>query len=218
MNPDQSMNPLLQSIWLIAFGASCWAIGDFLLKLFFKERVRLPAVAWHTLAFTAGNVGVSYLMTGLGFAGLYLPWTLRGVFFAGIGLLSWKVVAEGSFLCRSLAKRRVCGRKENEIAGNEKEGRTALFLSIVVVAVFLIPAILQAAAPPYVRDSLVYHLLCPKEYIRAGRLVHIPGNLYSAFPKGHEVMMTLLLGVSGDRAAQGFSILQQIAAIGEPMV
>jgi len=58
-------------------------------------------------------------------------------------------------------------------------------------------------------------LLCPKEYLRAGRLVHIPGNLYSAFPKGHEVIMTLLLAVAGDRAAQGFSILQQIAALGE---
>jgi hypothetical protein len=79
---------------------------------------------------------------------------------------------------------------------------------------FLIPAILQAAAPPYVRDALVYHLLCPKEYLKAGRLVHIQGNLFSAFPKGHEVLMTLLLSNAGDRAAQGFSVLQQVAAIG----
>jgi hypothetical protein len=50
--------------------------------------------------------------------------------------------------------------------------------------------------------------------LKAGHLVHIKGNLFSAFPKGHEVLMTLLLAVGGDRAAQGFSILQQIAAIG----
>jgi hypothetical protein len=78
---------------------------------------------------------------------------------------------------------------------------------------FLLFAILQAAAPPYLRDSLVYHLLCPKEYLEAKRIIHIPGNIFSAFPKGHEVLMTLLLSISGDRAAQSFSILQQIAAI-----
>jgi hypothetical protein len=44
--------------------------------------------------------------------------------------------------------------------------------------------------------------------------VHIEGNLYSAFPKGQEVLMTFLLAIAGDRAAQGFSILQQVATIG----
>jgi hypothetical protein len=95
-----------------------------------------------------------------------------------------------------------------------EDGVTYIFL-MVIIGVFFIPAILQAAGPPYVRDSLVYHLLCPKEYLRVGHLVHIEGNLFSAFPKGHEVLMTLLLSNGGDRAAQGFSILQQIAAIGE---
>jgi len=52
-------------------------------------------------------------------------------------------------------------------------------------------------------------------YLKAGRLVHIKGNLFSAFPKGNEVLMTLLLCNAGDHAAQGFSVLQQLAAIGE---
>jgi hypothetical protein len=103
---------------------------------------------------------------------------------------------------------------ENEVLQKKGAESIALFFLALMVMLFLIPAILQAAAPPYARDSLVYHLLCPKEYLRAGRLVHIQGNLFSAFPKGHEVLMTLLLSNAGDRAAQGFSVLQQVAAIG----
>ena len=163
---------------------------------------------------------------------------LKAVFFAGIGLAFWKVVIKERSLHSRLAKRLLQngrgsqvsidiqeigkdpGRKsffscENEVQRNKKDGSVALIFLSAVVMLFLIPAILQAAAPPYVRDALVYHLLCPKEYLKAGRLVHIQGNLFSAFPKGHEVLMTLLLSNAGDRAAQGFSVLQQVAAVGE---
>jgi hypothetical protein len=230
------MSLLLESTCVLAFGAACWAGGDLIRKLFFDEP--LPFIARHTLAFTAGNVAFSYLLTALGFAGLYIPWVLRTVFFAGIGLAFWNVTIEKRLLFSRLTKRllqhgrafqvstdiqnigkdrekRILFSSENGIRGNKKDGSIALFFLAAVVMLFLIPAILQAAAPPYVRDSLVYHLLCPKEYLKAGRLVHIQGNLFSAFPKGHEVLMTLLLSNAGDRAAQGFSILQQVAAIGE---
>ena len=230
------MNLFLEATCILAFGAACWAGGDLLLKLFFNEP--LPVVARHTLAFTVGNVAFSYFLTALGFAGLYIPWVLKAVFFAGIGLAFWKVIIEERSLHSRLAKRllqhgrgsqvsidiqeigkdperRIFFSCENEVPRNKKDGSIALFCLVSVVMLFLIPAILQAAAPPYARDSLVYHLLCPKEYLIAGRLVHIQGNLFSAFPKGQEVLMTLLLSNAGDRAAQGFSVLQQVAAIGE---
>ena len=230
------MNLFLEATCILAFGAACWAGGDLLLKLFFNEP--LPVVARHTLAFTVGNVAFSYFLTALGFAGLYIPWVLKAVFFAGIGLAFWKVIIEERSLHSRLAKRllqhgrgsqvsidiqeigkdperRIFFSCENEVPRNKKDGSIALFFLGAVVMLFLIPAILQAAAPPYVRDALVYHLLCPKEYLKAGRLVHIQGNLFSAFPKGHEVLMTLLLSNAGDRAAQGFSVLQQVAAIGD---
>jgi hypothetical protein len=190
----------------MTFGAACWAVGDFICKLFFNEGVLLPAVARHTLAFTAGNVAFSYVITALGFMGYFIPSVLWTVFIAGFGLAIWRIAMR--FM------RPLQGPSLNHAIQEEGGEKCILFFLVVTVALFLLPAILQAAAPPYVRDSLVYHLLCPKEYLKVGHLVHIEGNLFSAFPKGHEMFMTLLLAIGGDRAAQGFSILQQVAAIG----
>jgi hypothetical protein len=231
------MNLLFEAACLLAFGAACWAVGDLLRKLLLNEP--MAAVARHTLAFTAGNVVFSYFLTGLGFAGLYTPWVLRIILLAGSGFALWKMATEAGSLFPRLGKgllryggepqvptdigergqdpgiKTVLSSENDHIRRSERDGTMALFCLSAVAVVFLIPAILQAAAPPYARDSLVYHLLCPREYLKAGRLMHIQGNLYSAFPKGHEVLMTLLLSNAGDRAAQGFSILQQVAAIGE---
>ena len=200
------MNLFWQSFCLMTFGAACWAVGDFICKLFFNEGVLLPAVARHTLAFTAGNVAFSYVITALGFMGYFIPSVLWTVFIAGFGLAIWRIAMR--FM------RPLQGPSLNHAIQEEGGEKGILFFLVVTVALFLLPAILQAAAPPYVRDSLVYHLLCPKEYLKVGHLVHIEGNLFSAFPKGHEMFMTLLLAIGGDRAAQGFSILQQVAAIG----
>ncbi len=232
------MSLLLEFACILGFGAACWAGGDLLRKLFFSEP--LPIIARHALAFTAGNVAFSYFLTALGFLGLYMPWVLKTVFFAGIGLAFWNIFMAQRAFFPKLAKRllphrkgvlastdiqivendperRICLSYENEVPRDKRDGAIAFFVMAAMVMLFLIPAILQAGAPPYVRDSLVYHLLCPKEYLKAERLVHIQGNIFSAFPKGHEVLMTLLLSNAGDRAAQGFSVLQQVAAIGESL-
>jgi hypothetical protein len=202
------MNLLWQSVCAIAFGAACWAVGDFIRKRFIDEKFVMPTLARHTLAFTTGNVTFSYILTALGFAGFFIAPVLWVVFLVGVGLAVWRIALE--------FKREPAPSSspfKREISKEQREETLALIFLIVIVGLFLLPAILQAAAPPYVRDSLVYHLLCPKEYLKAGRLVHIEGNIFSAFPKGHEVLMTLLLAITGDRAAQGFSILQQLAAI-----
>ena len=201
-----SMNLFWQFICMIAFGAACWAAGDILIKSFLGKKAVLPALARHTLTFTAGNVAFSYVITALGFTGYFIPSVLWTVFIAGSGLAIWRITVR--FM------RPLQGPSLNHAIQEEGGGKGIPFFLVATVALFLLPAILQAAAPPYVRDSLVYHLLCPKEYLKVGHLVHIEGNLFSAFPKGHEMFMTLLLAIGGDRAAQGFSILQQVAAIG----
>jgi hypothetical protein len=227
---------------MIALGAACWAAGDIILKAFLGKNVALPPLTRPSLAFATGNVALSYLLTGLGFIGGFVPAVLWAVFLGGIGITIWHIVGESKEYIRSWSVnpvRNSCGASNSagiilgpnpaaeqrnpisngvnqtiqEQAGKKRE--RVLYFLIMIIGLFTIPAILQAAAPPYVRDSLVYHLLCPKEYLKVGHLVHIEGNIFSAFPKGHEVLMTLLLSISGDRAAQGFSILQQIAAIGE---
>ncbi len=202
------MNPFWQLISMIAFGGACWAIGDIVLNGLLGKNVHLPPLARPCLAFAAGNVAMSYLLTFIGFIGGFVSSALLVVFVGGIGVTIWHIISESK---RSVHSPSI-SQTIREQMGEEK---WVPYLLIAIIGLFYIPAILQAAAPPYVRDSLVYHLLCPKEYLKAGHLVHIEGNIFSAFPKGHEVLMTLLLSVSGDRAAQGFSILQQLAAIGE---
>jgi hypothetical protein len=209
------MSLLWQFFCLITFGATCWAVGDFLRGRFLQESFNLSTLTRHTLAFSAGNVVLSYLLTGLGFIGAFVPLVLWTVFFVGIGIMIWRIVGEFRSSAHSVSVNHTNREKIDKGAAKERrEEQAASIILILVIGLFFLPAILQAAAPPYVRDSLVYHLLCPKEYLRAGRLVHIDGNIFSAFPKGHEALMTLLLAISGDRAAQGFSIVQQVAANG----
>jgi uncharacterized membrane protein YbaN (DUF454 family) len=210
------MNLFWQFICTIAFGAACWGVGDTLLDNFLGKKVVLSALARHTLAFVTGNVAISYLLTALGFIGGFIPTVLWTVFIMGIGIAIWRVAREFRKSPNSrLVNPTIQEETQNGIAKERGGQEVAYIFLMVIIGIFFVPPILQAAAPPYVRDSLVYHLLCPKEYLRAGRLVHVEGNVFSAFPKGHEVLMTLLLSNGGDRAAQGFSILQQIAAIGE---
>ena len=209
------MNLLWQFVCMITFGAACWAVGDILLRGFLGRNVVFPALTRHPLAFATGNVAISYLLTALGFIGAFVPTVLWTVFFTGMGITIWRIAGEFRKSTNSNSvNQTVREEKEKGILEKRRKDEAIYIFLIVIMGLFFLPAVLQAAAPPYVRDSLVYHLLCPKEYLKVGRLVHIDGNIFSAFPKGHEVLMTLLLSNGGDRAAQGFSILQQVAAIG----
>jgi hypothetical protein len=194
---------------MITFGVSCWAVGDILLKGFLGKNFVLPALARHSLAFATGNVAISYLLTVLGFTGGFVSAVLWIIFLGGIGTTILYIAGE---IKKSTHLKSLNQAVREGIEKGKEEGVPYIFL-IVVVGLFFLPAMLQAAAPPYVRDSLVYHLLCPKEYLKTGHLIHLEGNLFSAFPKGHEVLMTFLLAIGGDRAAQGFSIIQQIVVI-----
>jgi len=204
---------------MIAFGLSCWAVGDFLRQALLAESSSLSPVARHTLSFAAGNVALSYLLTALGFAGLFLPPVFWILLLGGLGLGVWRIVGLGiertvpESIERKNQKGKTEGKEERKFLDDRKEEGLAVIFLAIVMGLFFLFGILQAAAPPCVRDSLVYHLLCPKEYLQAGHLLHIEGNLFSAFPKGQEVLMTLLLATAGDRAAQGFSLLQMAAMV-----
>jgi hypothetical protein len=203
------MNLIWQSICMITFGALCWAVGNILLKGFLGKNFIFPELARHSLAFATGNVAISYLLTVLGFIGGFASPVLWIIFLGGIGVTILYIAGE----IKKSTHLKSLNQPVREQIEKRKEGSGPFIFLMGVVGVFFLPAIFQAAAPPYVRDSLVYHLLCPKEYLKAGHLVHIEGNIFSAFPKGHEVLMTILLAIGGDRAAQGFSIFQQVAAI-----
>jgi hypothetical protein len=208
------MNLLEQSFYIIVFGGSCWAAGDLFLKRLINKKVVLPPIVHHTLAFATGNIIFSYLITIFGHLGLFRFWIFSTILIFGMALFIWETYFK---IIRPFLKRETLywypPRFNLSPQGKNREQSLALFILILAAVVFYTPVIIQAGAPPYLRDTLVYHLLCPKTYLKAGSLIHIPGNLFSAFPKGHEVLMTLLLSIAGDRAAQGFSIVQQLAAI-----
>jgi hypothetical protein len=193
------MNLLGQWIVVCAFGLSCWAVGDWLGQTLFPVRNNLPVPARHALSFAAGNVIFSYALTILGFFGFLIPSVLWATFLAGIAVVVVRTIC--------FRNRVMCSVDQEKASRSERDGLAFLFLT-AVAGLFIVAAVVQASAPPYVRDSLVYHLLCPKAYLKTGAVHHIGGNLYSAFPQGHEMLMTLLLGIGGERAAQGFSLLQ----------
>ncbi len=189
---------------------ACWGIGNFAISLFLAPFLRLNTAYIHILCFSAGNILLSYILTILGFLGFFTPSIFWVIFFISLGLAIFQVtncLFAQKFTCLQ-------GQLVNPLPIKNNHYKMLLLLSpILLIVLFQIPAIMQSLAPPYMRDSLVYHLLCPKEYLKAGQLLHINGNLYSAFPKGQEVILTFLLALAGDRAAQGFSIGQNIAAI-----
>ena len=208
------MEPYSQFIYVILFGFSCWALGKYVLDFLSsnKNNLFIP-LARPIIAFSLGNVIFSYILTAIGFCGLYSSTILKGLFFCGILFFLFQVTL-------SLKRKLVPGASGQIAAQPATTGGkiinhnvNPLFALTIVIVIFLLPVIMQAAIPPFFRDSLVYHLLIPKLYLKIGQIIHVGGNLYSAFPKGHEALMTLLLSVAGDRAAQGFSILQYVASV-----
>lgn len=81
------------------------------------------------------------------------------------------------------------------------ETRWARFL-VILIAAFLGMALLHALAPPTAYDALNYHLLAPKRYLEAGRILAQPDNHFLGFPQGVEVLYGLAMGLFGrDTAA-----------------
>lgn len=195
--------------FLISFGVCCWAWGNLILVIFLRGNHGISPLAYSLLSFVAGNVAFSYALTFLGFYGLFIPSFLWLILIGSIILAIFQFFKK--IITKKFVLTEIPSSKNNLNYKSQKLSKGLLILGFIIFGFFIVPAILQSMAPPYMRDSLVYHLLCPKEYLRAGRLLHIEGNLYSAFPKGHEVLMTFLLATAGERAAQGFSILQNIA-------
>lgn len=174
----------------VFFAWICWGVGGTLVARHLK---RWPsATARHVVSFAAGNIVYSCLLSFLGAGGLFF----RNLFLVllGAGLL--------------LALARTAKTKEEN--GFPKPHRRDW--GILLLVPFFAPSLLMALAPPFIRDALVYHLALPKLYLAAHGLTDIPGNFYSAFPKGQEMLWTLLLSVGGDRAPQVFSLLQHLVA------
>ena len=208
------MSNYLQLSFVILFGGSCWALGNYTIEyLSSKSKCLFLPFARPVIAFTLGNVIYSYVLLALGFLSLYSPLVLNGFFLCGTAFFILQILLKlkNKFIPKLQKKNNIKSSAQESILKSSE--CAAIIVLCIVIIVFLLPIVMQASIPPFFRDSLVYHLLFPKVYLSMGRIIHLDGNLFSAFPKGHEALMTLLLSVAGDRAAQGFSILQYVASI-----
>jgi hypothetical protein len=86
-----------------------------------------------------------------------------------------------------------------------------------VVALALVPALLDAFVPELGWDALTYHLALPERFLREGHVSIDPFSTYSAFPQGTEMLYTLALGLDGAELAKLLNLemgLLALAALG----
>jgi len=187
------LNLPFQIIIALFFGLLCWGIGGLILSKKISSEINL--LCRQVIFFTFGNIVFSYMITALGALGML---KFRNFLF----ILAGAAIATCFYLIRSAKARKESLHIE-----------TTDIIFFVVAIVFSFPGIIIAFAPPFMRDTLVYHLAAPKYYLSISRLSSVDGNFFYAFPKGYEMILALLLSVAGDRAAQFFSVLQHLAAV-----
>ena len=87
------MTNYMQLFLTILFGCSCWASGQYVLDYFFySNKNHFFPLAKPVIAFTLGNVIYSYVLTALGFGGLYSHLIFNGLFLSGVALFIFQVL------------------------------------------------------------------------------------------------------------------------------
>jgi hypothetical protein len=71
----------------------------------------------------------------------------------------------------------------------------------VLVSLLLFCAMLLSLAPPVKYDALVYHLLLPDVYLRAGRIAYIPWLMKTGMPQTAEMLYTWSMALGGAAAS-----------------
>lgn len=139
------------------------------------------------------------LASALGFGVLAMGGLAVG---ASLGFSVW--AAWGGLLSLAILLRRSIRawlRDWNGLAGLLGcAGRFERWLAGYLAVVFGLTLIV-ALAPPLKFDALVYHLALPRQYIAAGRLIYVPGNMYWGWPQSAEMLYTWAILLAGDEAA-----------------
>jgi hypothetical protein len=77
-----------------------------------------------------------------------------------------------------------------------------------LMGTMLLSAMLLALAPPVKFDALVYHLLLPDAYLRAGRVEYLPWIMKTGMPQTAEMLYTWAMALSG---AAGAAVMGWVA-------
>lgn len=133
-----------------------------------------------------GGIGlgaVALLVLALGLIGLF-----RGIVF-GIGLIAALI----------LLRQHVIGwlRDGRDLLRSIRLNSAGVTITVIACGVLLVLALLIALAPPTHWDGMVYHLIAPERYLRAGRIAGQPDNFYLGLSQNVEMLYGVGMGLFG---------------------
>lgn len=186
----------------------------------------MPAIWLHHLLSLAGLAGILLVAAGagrfvLGKTGIHFASTGERWFFAtaaGLGALSHSVFVLGScqwlypawiwtVLCLFGILAAAGGwprpvfpslQPMNTLCRHPLDRISAVLLGVSIGA-----GVLLVLTPAIGNDSLTYHLAVPKLFLKHHGFYFIPGNIFSQYPLGAEMLYSVGLHVGGDATAKG---------------
>lgn len=180
--------------WMLAVVGVGWEVGAVV--------VREGAPAGERWLFRAGlGLGVSavVVLVAGSLAAFWVVWVLWALGLAALVRRGWPRRAP---LGEALARRLSLGPWE--------------WLWVLVSVVVFILALMSVFVPALAYDTLEYHLGVPARYLEAGRIVGLPGNVYSNFPltaEMHYLVGLLVLGrVEAGALAKLFNLFSSVLA------
>ncbi len=79
-------------------------------------------------------------------------------------------------------------------------------LAAFIAGVIFLYVFISCLVPPLFYDTLTYHLAVPQQYVAAGRIVDLQGNIYSYFPGLVQMNYLIFMQLGGDIAVNVFQI------------
>jgi len=86
-------------------------------------------------------------------------------------------------------------------------------LAVFITGIVFLYVFISCLVPPIFYDSLVYHLAVPRQYIAAGRIVDLQGNIYSYFPGLVQMNYLVFMQLGGDIAVNVFQLFFYFMAL-----
>jgi hypothetical protein len=86
-------------------------------------------------------------------------------------------------------------------------------VATVVLVVCLLFGFLLVLTPAVGKDALIYHLAVPKLFLRHHGLYFVPGNIFSHYPLGGEMLYVIGLALRGDVLAKGFHFVMALSIL-----
>ena len=176
---------LTLAILVVGFGAGCR-----ISRAFSREGSHVLEGALFSIALGLG--ALAYGFFGLGLVGLFSRWAL----------VSWVVLlALWSRREIALAFERSVGEVAHLGAGWRNLTRSQRLLLLACV-LLLSMALVQAFAPPWDYDGLMYHLQGPRLFLETGRVIFLPENWQANGPFAVEMLFGLGLSLGSDTFAK----------------